>query len=309
MLSYTKLVKHPQAFKSLTGLSIAEFDELYSRFAPAWQAAEVQRLNRANRQRASGRGGQYVLSERSHLLLVMLWLRLYLTTDALGAPFELNKSTISRNTRRILKVLHQISAPTLRRPDPPIRGINLVEALQRYPDLLAVADVTEQAILRPQDPQREHEHYSGKRRRATAKNGLLVNEVGEIRAVTPTFLGRTHDLTLIRKSSLLPDIPPEVWVIGDSAFLGLHNDLPAHQLATAHRAQRQHPLTLAHKELNRELATQRIIVENVIAHLKQFACLIHRFRHALTPLHSAVFCVVAALVNRRTQLRLNRAIA
>src|SRR5215217_4501482 len=225
MLTYNILIKHPAAFKSLTGLKIAEFDELYERFAPAWQQAEAQRLTRPNRQRALGGGGVYHLNARSQLLMVLLWLRIYLTTDALGALFDLNKSTISRNLRRVLKVLHAISAPTLRWPQPPSKGRTLAEAIQLYPDLLAVVDVTEQVILRPQDPVREHQHYSGKRRLPTAKNGLLVNEVGEIRAITPSFPGRTADLTLIRKSGVLPHIPPEVLVIGDSAFLGLEKDL------------------------------------------------------------------------------------
>jgi hypothetical protein len=95
-------------------------------------------------------------------------------------------------------------------------------------------------------------------------------------------------------------------LIGDSAFNGLQNDLPDQRVATAHKAERNHPLTLDHKLANHELSTQRIIVENVIAHLKQFRCLAERFRHALDPIHSAAFCVVAALVNRRTQLRLQR---
>jgi hypothetical protein len=247
-----------------------------------------------------------VLGERSLLLMGMMWLRLYLSTDALGALFNVNKSTVSRNCRRVLKVLHQISEPTLQWPEPPEKGLPLAEAIVRYPDILAVVDVTEQSILRPKNRQREHEHYSGKRHQPTAKNGLLVNEVGEIRAVTPSFPGRTADLTLIRHSGVLPDIPQEVLLIGDSAFLGLQEDLPDHRVATAHKAQRNHPLTLDHKLANHELSTQRIIVENVIAHLKQFRILVDRFRHAINPIHSAAFCVIAALVNRRTQLRLNR---
>jgi hypothetical protein len=306
MLTYNNLLKHPASFKSLTGLPIAEFDALYERFDPVWKEAEAARLNRPHRQRAIGGGGQYVLGERSLLLMGMMWLRLYLSTDALGALFNVNKSTVSRNCRRVLKVLHQISEPTLQWPEPPEKGLPLAEAIVRYPDILAVVDVTEQSILRPKNRQREHEHYSGKRHQPTAKNGLLVNEVGEIRAVTPSFPGRTADLTLIRHSGVLPDIPQEVLLIGDSAFLGLQEDLPDHRVATAHKAQRNHPLTLDHKLANHELSTQRIIVENVIAHLKQFRILVDRFRHAINPIHSAAFCVIAALVNRRTKLRLNR---
>jgi hypothetical protein len=303
-LSYNSLLKHPAAFRSLTGLPIAEFDELYNRFLAVWKEAEAARLTRPNRQRAIGAGATYVLHERSLLLMTMMWLRLYLSTDALGALFSLNKSTVSRNCRRVLAVLHQISAPTLQWPEPPEKGLPLAEAIQRYPDILAVVDVTEQIIVRPQNREREHEHYSGKRGQPTAKNGLLVNEVGEIRAVTPSFPGRTADLTLIRHSGVLPDIPQEVLLIGDSAFLGIQEDLPEHRVATAHKAQRNHPLTLDHKQANHELSTQRIIVENVIAHLKQFRILVDRFRHCLNPIHSAAFCVIAALVNRRTKLRL-----
>jgi hypothetical protein len=306
MLTYKRLIKHRQAFKSLTGLSVSEFDELYTRFEPAWEQAEITRLSRPGRKRAIGGGGHYAHSQRSQLLMVMMWLRLYLSTAALGALFDVNKSTISRNSRRLLKVLNEISAPTLTWPEPPQQGLSLDEAMKRYPDLLAVVDVTEQIILRPQDPQQEHEHFSGKRRLPTAKNGLLVNEVGEIRAVTRSYPGRTHDLTLVRQSHVLAHLPYEVALIGDSAFNGLHNDYPLHRVATAHKAERNHPLTLDHKLANHELSTQRIIVENVIAHLKQFSILAGRFRHALDPVHSDAFCVVAALVNRRTRLRLNR---
>jgi hypothetical protein len=180
----------------------------------------------------------------------------------------------------------------------------LGEAFKRYPDLLAVVDVTEQVVLRPQDPAQEQAHFSGKRRLPTAKNGLLVNESGEIRAVTRSYPGRTHDLTLIRQSQVLTKVPAAVWLLGDSAFNGLHNDLPSHSVATAHKAERNHPLTSDHKLVNHELSSYRIIVENVFAHMKKFNILAHRFRHALDPIHSAVFTVVAALVNRRTQRRL-----
>jgi hypothetical protein len=304
MLTYNSLSKHRQAFKSLTGLSVSEFDELYSRFAPAWEAAEIARLSERQRQRAIGGGGHYVHSGRSQVVMVLMWLRLYLTTAALGALFEVNKSTISRNSRRILKVLHEISAPTLNWPEPPKQGIGLDEALKRYPDLLAVVDVTEQVVLRPADPDQEQAHFSGKRRLPTAKNGLLVNEVGEIRAVTRSYPGRTHDLTLIRQSRVLTKLPYEVALIGDSAFGGINNDLPYHSVATAHKAERNRPLTQDHKLANHALSAQRIIVENVFAHMKKFRILAERFRHALEPIHGAVFTVVAALVNRRTQLRL-----
>src|SRR5215204_5438327 len=107
MLTYNRLIKHRHAFKSLTGVTVGEFDELYTRFAPAWEQAELARLSRPNRQRAIGGGGHYLHSQRSQLVMVMMWLRLYLSTAALGALFEVNKSTSSRHSRRLLKVLNE----------------------------------------------------------------------------------------------------------------------------------------------------------------------------------------------------------
>lgn len=39
----------------------------------------------------------------------MVWLRLYLRTEAVGGLFELHKSNVSRNCRRLLIVLRQVS--------------------------------------------------------------------------------------------------------------------------------------------------------------------------------------------------------
>src|SRR5215211_8164027 len=105
MLTYSQLRQRPSSFKSLTGITVAEFEALYARFEPAWQASEVKRLMRADRQRAVGAGKPYALELRTRLVMLLVWLRLYLTTEALGCLFELHKSNVSRNGRRLLTVL------------------------------------------------------------------------------------------------------------------------------------------------------------------------------------------------------------
>ena len=77
MMTYDELIKKPRVFKSLTGLSIPEFDELLSKVTPVWLQLEHDRLNYPDRHRAVGGGGDYKLALPERLLMTSL-LRLYL---------------------------------------------------------------------------------------------------------------------------------------------------------------------------------------------------------------------------------------
>lgn len=305
MLRYETLKHRAEALRALTGLSLAEFEDLLQRFLLAWEEAERERLSRPDRQRAIGAGRKYKLDMATYLLMTMMWVRLSLSTAALAALFDVDKATVSRNGRRVLAVLRQVTEGEIDWPDPPARGEgkDLATALATYGDLFAILDGTEQPIQRPGDPERQRAFYSGKKKRYTVKNGLVVNEDGLIRAVTPSTPGAVHDLRHFRESGVLERIPRSVGVIGDAGFDGLHKDLPQHRVATAHKARRNHPLTEDQKLMNQELSRVRIVIEHVLAHMKQFRALSERFRHSLQ-IHDDIFVLVAAIVNRRTRQRL-----
>ena len=305
MITYKQLSRDGKAFKSLTGLTVAEFDALYDEFEAAWQQAEIKRLSRADRQRAIGGGAEYSHDLATRLVMVMLWLRLYLTLDAVGYFFSVNKSTVSRNGRRMITVLRQVSDGEFAWPEPPSpgQGKTLDQALAAYPDLFAIVDATEQPVQRPQQDQKQRVHYSGKKKRHTVKTTIVVNEDGLIRAVTASTPGSLHDIKHLRISGVLDCIPIEVGVIADSGYDGLYKNLPHHSVATAHKARRNHPLTDNEKQSNRELSRVRIVVENVLCHIKHFQAMAQRFRHPLH-IYDDIFRTIAAIVNRRTRSRL-----
>ena len=304
MLSYMELRRHPARFQSLTGLSLTEFEVMVERLIPLWEEAEVARLMRPNRKRAIGGGRHQTLALTSQLLMVALWLRWYLSTETLGALFAIDQSTVSRRLRPLLPLLRQISQ--IEWPEPPTKGEgkSLVQAFHDYPDLLHILDVTEQPVERPQAKAQQKRYYSGKQRCHTCKHAIGVNEHGLIRTISAVTPGSVHDLTHLRQSTLLDTIPSQVTVVADAGFAGLHTDLPDHSVVTPHKAQRNHPLLPDHKRINCELSAVRVVVENVIAHLKHFAILTHRFRHFVEKWHDHVFWIVAAIVNRRILARL-----
>lgn len=304
MITYEKLRKKPRVFKSIAGVTIREFEDLFQRFVPEWAKAEKERLDRPGRQRAIGAGHPYNLALREMLLMTLVWLRLYLCLEALGFFFGVDKSTTSRNTKRVLTVLRRLGDATLGWPEPPKRGEgkNVEQVLRDYPELLAIVDATEQPVQRPSDKEEQKAHYSGKKKRHTRKTQIMTNEKGEIRNVSDSVPGSTHDLELFRQSEAAEDIPEEVTTGGDSGYQGLHKELPDHNVFVPHKASRNHPLTEDEKLANRELSSIRIVVENTLAELKHFKVLADRFRHDLD-IYDDCFRSVVAIVNPRISRR------
>ena len=304
MIRYQELSQKPRVFKSLTGVTVSEFDELYAQVQPLWLEHEIRRLSRRERKRAIGGGRTYTLHLKEQLLMTLVWLKLYLTVDALGFFFGVSGSTASRNTRHMLPILRRLGDETLGWPEPPQRGQgkNIAQALQAYPDLLAIVDATEQRVRRSSDAQIQRAHYSGKKKRHTRKTQLIVNEQGQIRDVSASTPGRVHDLEHFRQSGSAHRIPKQVGVAGDAGYQGLHDELPDHSVGTAHKARRNHPLTEDEKAINREFSSMRIIVENTICELKHFRVLSECFRHVVDR-YDETFRAVVALVNPRIARR------
>lgn len=310
MISYQKLGEKPRVFKSITGLNIDEFEQLFQKFVPAWVEHEHKRLDRPDRKRAIGGGRKYTLELKDRLIMVMCWLRLYLNTEAMGFFFDVDKATVSRNCRRMLKVLRVLGEETLGWPEPPKRGEgkSVDQALREYPDLLAIIDTTEQRVQRSSDNDEQKQHYSGKKKAHTRKTAIVVNERGRIRDVSDSTPGSKHDLKHVVESQVIDEIPEDVTVIGDAGFDGLQNYYPERSIGTPHKARRNHPLTPDQKLANREFSSERIIVENTLSHMKHFKVLAHRFRHSMT-LYDDAFRAVVGIVNDRIDRRLSLAAA
>ena len=259
-IRYQHMSRKPRLFKSFFGVSVSEFDQLYTQVVPVWTATEHERLSNRPRQRAIGGGRNYNLALRERLLMTLMWLKLYLNTDVLAFLFEVDGSTASRNVRNLLPPLQALGEATLGWVTPPQRGQtkNLAQARAEHSDLFAIVDATEQPVQRSANDQTQRQHYSGKKKRHPRKTQVIVNEHGEIRDVSNSPPGSGHDLEHFRQSGSADRIPTDVGVGGDAGYQGLQNELPDHSGGTTHKAKRNHPLTQAEKDINREFARTRI---------------------------------------------------
>jgi hypothetical protein len=116
---------------------VVKFDELLQELGPIWLQMNYERLGRPDRQRSIGGGPAYRLKLRDRFLMTLMLLHLYLNMDALGILFNVDKSTVSRNTRNIMPALYQLENGSLHLPQPPKRGQgkSIAQLLQEYPDL------------------------------------------------------------------------------------------------------------------------------------------------------------------------------
>ena len=118
IMRYSHLTRHPNVFYAVTGLRVTAFDELLADVLPQYGDQEQQRLARPERQRAIGAGHPFELNERDHILLTVVWLRVYPTHEVLGYLFGVSDATVWRVIKRVLPVLETAGRDTMRMPDP-----------------------------------------------------------------------------------------------------------------------------------------------------------------------------------------------
>lgn len=295
MAVYERLCRRRGVFRRLTGLSVREFVALYEQVGGAIERYEARRLNQRARQRAVGAGGKYERDTRDRLLMAMIWLRLYPTYDVLGFLFDLDKSNVSRNLKRVLAVLHEQLGDEVRWPDQGRRKQKMEAFMQEFPEVAAIVDATEQPTQRPKDQETQQRYYSGKKKRHTLKTQVVVGPDGELMAVSDTVPGAQHDKKLYDESGVGDRLDEDEAMMGDSGYQGIQHD---HRAVLPDKKPKGGELTDQQKARNRRVSQARVVVENTICQLKTFRVLAHVYRHDRAE-HNAIFRIVAALTNRR----------
>jgi hypothetical protein len=165
LLSYDRLSRKPILFKSFTGLSVQEFDDIYNnKIAKKYHDYELQRLSkRKNRTRSIGAGRSFKLDVKDRFLMLLVYYRLYITyTLADGFLFDLDQSNICRDIQKIESLVRQC-IPIPQKIYKLTKRLQTPEKVEQYfPGFLAFIDSTEQQIPRPVNNRRRDAYYSGK---------------------------------------------------------------------------------------------------------------------------------------------------
>lgn len=314
MITYGKLSQRPQAAKSLIGMTLSEFDDLYAEFAIVHaerQMGETKtKRGKQRRQRAVGAGAKHKHSLRDRLLMTLFWLRAYMTYEVLGFFYELDKTNIEDNLKDVLATLDAMTSFTYDHPQGRKQKLRSAAAvMDAFPDVRLVIDAKEQRTQRPKNGKddqgntqdRQKPYYSGKKKAHTLKNQFAVRPDGFIEHVSDSVPGgANHDLNLLRQTDLLSSLSEDEAAMLDKGYDGIQNDYPERQIYQPFKARRNKPLTDEQKAYNRFLSSYRIVVEHTLAQVNRFEVLRQVYRHRREN-HTQIVRIVSGLVNRRIQ--------
>lgn len=299
MLSYDRLSKKPILFKSFTGLTVKEFDDIYDRkISKRYCRHEIRRLaKRKDRERSIGAGRHFKLDVKNRFLMLLVYYRLYITCTLAGFLFDLDQSNICRDIEKIEPLvrkcvpipqkMHKITK-RLRTPD---------EVEKMFPGFLSFTDCTEQQIPRPKNKTRRKAYYSGKRKRHTVKTQIMVNNQGVIIHKTGHKRGKSHDYDIYKKNH--PVTPKQVVNVFDLGYLGVEKDFPDQKSSIPNRKKRnQKELTREEKEHNQYHSRKRMVIEHTICRMKKYRIVSDVFRNRLRK-YDQVSDIVSGLVNYR----------
>jgi hypothetical protein len=290
-----RLRKHPAVFGHLTGLTVAAFDELAAQVGPVVEAAHRTALDRPDRKRAIGGGGDFDLSTADQVLLTVVWLRQYPTNEVLGFLFGVSDSTASRARTRCLPALERAGRDTMRMPDPgAARRKRLPALLKDTPGLAVVIDSFEQRTRRPK--RRQRAYYSGKKKAHTLKSQVTVDEEsGRVVDVSESVPGRWADIKLLKASRVLKRLPTGVGALGDPGYVGIGE---LHESGVCPRRKpRGKPRPAEDVRYNRAFSRRRVVVEHALSRWRRFRAVTDVNRHRRRG-HAMRVRAVAGLVNR-----------
>src|SRR6478735_2565644 len=163
----------------------------------------LQRLfKRKDKKRDISAGRPFKLDVRDRFLMLLIYYRLYITYTLSGFLFDLDQSTVcSRDIQKIEKLLMKC-VPIPQKIYGITKRLKTTEEVEQYfpAVFLAFIDCTEQQIPRPVDNKRRNVYYSGKKKRHTVKNQLMVNNYSYVIHKTNHKIGCRHDYNIYKNN-------------------------------------------------------------------------------------------------------------
>ena len=257
-------------FQGLTGVRPEPFQAMVERLRPHWERRIEAPKNRSGR--PFGVGGL-----ADHLLVLLILYRCHVTQDFLACLYGVDKACICRSLQRIERLARQV------------QGVKKRIRVSAEEAQALIMDCTEQPIQRPRRKQKCH--YSGKRKRHTVKNEIIVTEQGRIVAASSDAPGRVSDIEVRRRG---PPLPKDARAYADSGYQGYQHDHLA--LDIPYKKSKRRPLAKDERLYNHALSRFRVRVEHAFARVKVFRILADRYRYPRIT-HAVKFAIVAGIVN------------
>lgn len=254
-MNYQTIRNNAAQFKSLTSLTVKEFDELLPKFESQWLhfitrfTLDGQRRTR----RYTPRDSTHLSSVAEKLFFILCYQKTNSLQEFLAAAFGLTQDM----SNKWIHILSPLLQKALSEYKAARRATDMaIESGQHY-----AIDATERAIERPTYDQEEY--YSGKKHRHSIKNLVLCTMSGIILFCGTTVTGKLHDKKLADQTL---SFSKEINAFMDLGFFGYSSK--GVRVILPHKKLPKKELTEEQKKFNTAHAKQRVIIENAFAGVK-----------------------------------------
>ncbi len=295
MINYSYLSRHTDLFPAAVGVSCSQFESILPKFSKSLRKAEHEKAWCRQRVRNVGGGRKsHLKSDFEKLVFILLYYKTYPTFRLAQIIFEFDKRNVQLWIRSLESVLfesigYQLELPTVRART--THGLfEVCPALKEF-----ITDATEREVQRPKDSDLQKFYYSGKKKKHTVKNQLMVHPRSKrILAISDTYEGKRHDKRIFEEDPLFLKIPPNSTGMGDSAYQGVKH--PFLRMVVPKKSPPKGELSKEEKNVNKSISSIRVRSEHPISYLKHFNILSHRFRNDLKHSHQP-FLTISAIYN------------
>ena len=294
MININKILGKDRLLRAMIGLNRKAFENLLEKFEKVYNEEEEKRGKRLRkRKRGGGRKGR-LASMAEKLFYILFYFKCYPTFDLASVLFDFDRSQAHRWVHKLQEILEKTLGE---KQVLPLRQIHSVEEfLEKFPMVKKViVDGTERAISRPKNEEKQRENYSGKKKRHTRKNIVASDKEKKILVLTTTKTGKTHDKKIQEEEDFILGIPEKIEVLADSGFQGLQKQYENIRLPK--KKPRGGELTKEEKEKNKELAKERVVVENAIGGVKRYNAVSHIYRNRIIDFDDKLMLTACGLWN------------
>lgn len=279
--------------KALTGLKVSEFESFVLDFEMYYKEFEATRKEKRIRKVGGGRDSK-IETAREKLFYILWYMKTYPTFDVASFTVGFARSSACTWMHDLLPILEL----TMKRKFVlPQRKISSPEEYFRlYPEAKEVfVDAVERLKQRPKKKKAQQRAYSGKKKAHTRKSVVVSDTKRRVLVVTKQKSGRRHDKRLADKEDIFKQIPKEVSITTDTAFVGEEKVHP--NIHIPKKKPRGRELTYDEKETNKIISSYRVIVEHVIGGIKRYRCMSEKLRNRKAYIDDQFLLLSAGLWN------------
>ena len=307
-MKYEQWLSNPIRFKAMTGYTVEAFQSLLPYFEQIHD--RYLTTHQLNGKRRSGLR-KFVLYANSPLPTIAERLAFILSYYKLNPLQEQHADTFGLQQQQCNLFLHGLKvildqslvlADVVPAQTEKALQAKLADIRVNEPDNQAsktlLHDGTEREIPRPQDPDQQQANYSGKKKKHTLKNAVVINSLCLVLFVSATVAGKIHDKKI---ADTYYCIPKGFTLWQDTGYQGYKPEGVLIQQPLKKPPGKE--LTPQQKQDNQQISSFRVRIEHAIGSIKRYRIVKDECRLRKNRFVENIFLTCAALHNFRLRLK------